>query len=192
MRDFKIHGILKQEVGLKGIKRPRWTKIKQEAEVIKTRPFSLPNRTIRFSQNRWSLSRVWDFIWLGKIWSYPTRRATSCCLYKCRSRPIVRYHQHNQSNYYFSYFFLQLDLLAAATTSKVVMVHASPPYRRRLAGGGAPRRSPAAPLTTVGPDKTKPSSFCNFWAGASGLCSFRVTTMPKLSFSLYFCFSFYL
>jgi hypothetical protein len=57
-------------------------------------------------------------------------------------------HQHNQSNYYFSYFlpkffilfiFLQLDLLAAASTSKVVLVHASSPSRRHLAGREAPR-----------------------------------------------------
>jgi hypothetical protein len=93
------------------------------------------------------------------------------------------HHQYNQSNYYFSYFlpyfsilfvFLQLDLLAAATTSKVVVVHASPPYRCRLAGGGAPSRSPTAPLTAIGPDKTGQSGlpnrtiwFLQFRAGAS-------------------------
>jgi hypothetical protein len=32
----------------------------------------------------------------------------SCWLYIHRSRPIIRHHQHNQSNYYFSYFFLVL------------------------------------------------------------------------------------
>jgi hypothetical protein len=32
----KIQGVLKQEVGLKGIKGLWWTKIKQEAKVAKT------------------------------------------------------------------------------------------------------------------------------------------------------------
>jgi hypothetical protein len=32
LRDLKIQGVLKQEEGLKGIKRLRWRKIKQEAE----------------------------------------------------------------------------------------------------------------------------------------------------------------
>jgi hypothetical protein len=50
--DLKIQDVLKQEGGLKGIKGPRWNKIKKEAEVIKTGPSDLPNRTIRFSQNR--------------------------------------------------------------------------------------------------------------------------------------------
>jgi hypothetical protein len=35
LRDLKIQGVLKQEEVLKGIKGPRWTKIKQEAEVAK-------------------------------------------------------------------------------------------------------------------------------------------------------------
>jgi hypothetical protein len=35
--DLKIQGVLKQEEGIKGIKGPRWSKIKQEAEVAKTR-----------------------------------------------------------------------------------------------------------------------------------------------------------
>jgi hypothetical protein len=43
--DLKILGVLKQEEGLKDIKGPRWTKIKQEAEVAK-------NWTIRFSHIR--------------------------------------------------------------------------------------------------------------------------------------------
>jgi hypothetical protein len=77
------------------------------------------------------------------------------------------YHQHNQSNFYLSYFcpnflvsfsFRQLDLLAAASTSKVVMVHISLPSRHRLAGGGAPRQSLAVRLTAVGPDKIGQSS----------------------------------
>jgi hypothetical protein len=50
--DSKIQGVLKQEVGLKGIKGPRWTKIKQDAKVVKTGPFSLPNQTIQFSRNK--------------------------------------------------------------------------------------------------------------------------------------------
>jgi hypothetical protein len=44
--DMKIQGVLKQEGGLIGIMGPRWTKIKQEVEVAKTRPFGLPTRTI--------------------------------------------------------------------------------------------------------------------------------------------------
>jgi hypothetical protein len=47
--NLKIQGVLKQERGLKGITGPRWTKIKQEAEVVKTEPSSLPNWTIQFS-----------------------------------------------------------------------------------------------------------------------------------------------
>jgi hypothetical protein len=35
LEDLKIQGILKQEGELKGIKGPRWTKIKQEVEVTK-------------------------------------------------------------------------------------------------------------------------------------------------------------
>jgi hypothetical protein len=44
--DLKIQGVLKQEEGLKGIKEPRWTKIKQETKVRKPGPFGLPNWTI--------------------------------------------------------------------------------------------------------------------------------------------------
>jgi hypothetical protein len=36
LEDLKIQGVLKQEDGLKGIKGPRWNKIKHEAEVTKT------------------------------------------------------------------------------------------------------------------------------------------------------------
>jgi hypothetical protein len=39
--DLKIQVVLKQEEGLKGIKRLRWSKIKQEAEIHK-------NRIVRF------------------------------------------------------------------------------------------------------------------------------------------------
>jgi hypothetical protein len=39
--DLKIQVVLKQEEGLKGIKRLRWSKIKQEAEIRK-------NRIVRF------------------------------------------------------------------------------------------------------------------------------------------------
>jgi hypothetical protein len=35
--ELKIQGVLKQGEGLKDIKGPRWNKIKQEAEVAKTR-----------------------------------------------------------------------------------------------------------------------------------------------------------
>jgi hypothetical protein len=66
------------------------------------------------------------------------------------------------------------------------MVHVSPPFRRRLAGGEAPRRSPTAPLTVAGLDKTKMSDFWNwrvqflrFWTGAFGSCSFHVATMVR-------------
>jgi hypothetical protein len=52
LEDLKIQGILKQEGELKGIKGPRWTKIKQEVEVTKIGPSGLVNRIIRFSQNR--------------------------------------------------------------------------------------------------------------------------------------------
>jgi hypothetical protein len=41
LRDLKIQGVLMQEEGIKGIKGPRWTKIKQEAEITK-------NRIVRF------------------------------------------------------------------------------------------------------------------------------------------------
>jgi hypothetical protein len=37
LRDLKIHGVLKQEGGLKGIREPRWSKIKYEAEVTEIR-----------------------------------------------------------------------------------------------------------------------------------------------------------
>jgi hypothetical protein len=47
-----IHGVLKQENGLKGIKGPRQKKIKQEAKVAKTGPSGLPNWSIQFLQNR--------------------------------------------------------------------------------------------------------------------------------------------
>jgi hypothetical protein len=120
-----------------------------------------------------------------------SQRATSCCLYIHRSRPIVIQHQHNQSNLNFFYFcpsflfflFFQLDLLAAATTSNIVVVHTSPSSRRRLARGGAPHQSLVAPLTAIGPDKTEQSDlrnwtiqFLQFRAGAFGLCLFRVVT----------------
>jgi hypothetical protein len=52
------------------------------------------------------------------------------------------------------------------------MVHASPPSRRRLVGGGAPRRSPAAPLTVVSPDKIVRSGFCCFEHELSALIRF--------------------
>jgi hypothetical protein len=101
---FKDPRCFEAGTGLKGIKGPRCTKIKQEAEVTKTGPSGLPNCTIRFSR----LDRVrvgfGDFICLGKIWSYLTQRVMSCYLYKYRSRPIIREIEHNQSNYYFSYF----------------------------------------------------------------------------------------
>jgi hypothetical protein len=58
LRNLKNQGVLKQEDGLKGIKGPRQIKIKQEAKVTKIRQSGLPNRTIQFSQNRWSLSRI--------------------------------------------------------------------------------------------------------------------------------------
>jgi hypothetical protein len=73
-----------------------------------------------------------------------SQKATSCCLYKHRSWPIVIYHQRNQSNYYFfilfalifyfSFYFCQLDLLAAALTSKVIVVLTYPLSRRCLTG----------------------------------------------------------
>jgi hypothetical protein len=46
LRDLKIQCVLKQEGGQKGIKGPRWTKIKQEAKVTKTGPSGLANQTI--------------------------------------------------------------------------------------------------------------------------------------------------
>jgi hypothetical protein len=45
------------------------------------------------------------------------------------------------------------------------MVHASPSSERRLAGGEAPRRSPTAPLTATGLDKTGLSGFYSFEHG---------------------------
>jgi hypothetical protein len=58
LEDLKIQDVLRQENGLKEIKGPRYKKIKQEAEVAKTKPSDLPNRTIRFSQNRYCPSRI--------------------------------------------------------------------------------------------------------------------------------------
>jgi hypothetical protein len=52
LENLKIQGVLKHRKRLKGIKRPRYKKIKQEAEVAKIGPSGLPNRTIRFYQNR--------------------------------------------------------------------------------------------------------------------------------------------
>jgi hypothetical protein len=48
--NLKIQGVLKLEEGLKGIKGPRYNKIKQEAEVTKTEPSDLSNWTIWFFQ----------------------------------------------------------------------------------------------------------------------------------------------
>jgi hypothetical protein len=63
------------------------------------------------------------------------------------------------------------------------MVHTSPPSRCRLARGGAPRRSSAAPLTAVDPNKTGQSGlpnrtirFLQFQVGAFSLYSFHVAT----------------
>jgi hypothetical protein len=63
------------------------------------------------------------------------------------------------------------------------MVHASQPSRHRLAGGGASHRSPVAPLTAVGLDKTGESrlsnwtiQFLQFQAGDFISCSFHVAT----------------
>jgi hypothetical protein len=63
------------------------------------------------------------------------------------------------------------------------MVHTSPPSRRHLAAGGAPRRSPAVPLTAVGPYKIRPTDLLNWTvqfpqlrAGAFGSCPFQVAT----------------
>jgi hypothetical protein len=93
----------------KGTKRHQGTKIEEN----QARSRSRKNRTIRFTKSDYPiffrLYRVrvgfGDFVCFGKIWSYPTQRGMSYWLYKYRSRPIVIYHQHNQSNYYFSYFF---------------------------------------------------------------------------------------
>jgi hypothetical protein len=52
LEDLKIQGVLKQEIFLKGIKRPRWKQIKQEVKVIKIGPSSLLNWTLQFFQNR--------------------------------------------------------------------------------------------------------------------------------------------
>jgi hypothetical protein len=59
------------------------------------------------------------------------------------------------------YSFCGLDLLAAIATSNVIVVFVSPSFRCYLIRGEAFCRSPAAPLTAVGPDKTKPSGLPN-------------------------------
>jgi hypothetical protein len=94
---------------------------------------------------------VWDLICLGKIWSYTTQRAMSCCLYKYRSWPIVIQCQHNQSNLYFYTFCpsflvfsfsLWLDLVFVASIPWLVMVQAPSPTRHHLTKGEAPSSKP--------------------------------------------------
>jgi hypothetical protein len=102
---------------------------------------------------------------------YLTQRATSYCLYKHRSRPIVIIINTINQIYTFHIFcpsflvsfpFCQLDLSAAASTSKVVVVYASPPSRCRMAEGRAPHQSPVVPLTIVSPNKTEQFSLPNW------------------------------
>jgi hypothetical protein len=50
--NLKIQDVLKQAKGLKGIKGPRYKKIKQETKVAKTRLSGFGYRSIQFSQNR--------------------------------------------------------------------------------------------------------------------------------------------
>jgi hypothetical protein len=93
-------------------------------------------------------------------------------LYKYRSRPIINERQHNQSKFYFLLFFTlfvlvffsfhRLDLVSTALTSKVIVDHISSTSRHRLAEEEAHRRSSAASLTIVGPDKTGLSGLSNF------------------------------
>jgi hypothetical protein len=139
---------------------------------------------------------VWDLVYLGKIFSYPSQRATSCCLYKHRSRPIEEHNNRINTIYFFStfalvflffLFFLRLDLLAATTTPWVVMDLVPPLVRRQLARRRMPSPEPMMPLTAAGPDEIGPSSLPNrsirfalCWARASVSCPFCVQTWLKI------------
>jgi hypothetical protein len=51
-KDLKIQGVLRNEKGLKSVKKPRWKKSKPKAKATKTEPFGFRFRDVQFSQNR--------------------------------------------------------------------------------------------------------------------------------------------
>jgi hypothetical protein len=79
-----------------------------------------------------------------------SQRATSCCLYKHRSRPIDVSNNRTNTVYFYSKFYPsfstfssshRLDLLSAASNPWVVMDLVYLSSRRRLTGGEAPSLS---------------------------------------------------